>query len=179
MLLALFDFLVAAMAIFAAFKARRGGLADLFSQGGYAAIAVAALIGTAKYAAFPALAPYHAIASHIATVIGVPFAAVGFFLVTRQLPQWAMAFLAILVVGAGVACGASAAACTALLGPDSPSSIASRSSCGGAGMFPASPFASLADWAASAGLESDFVVSAFLLGSAALGLGPFGSSGFG
>ena len=103
MLLALFDFLVAAMAIFAALKARRGGLADVFSQGGYAAIAVAALIGTVKYAAVPALAPYHAIASQLATVVGVPFAAVGFFLITRQLAQWAMAILAVAVLGAAVA----------------------------------------------------------------------------
>ena len=101
-MLALFDFLVAAMAIFAALSARQRSLVDVFSQTGYAAIAVAAIIGTVKFAGVPALAQHHAIASHIATVVGVPFAAVGFFLVTRELRLWAAGTVALLVITAAV-----------------------------------------------------------------------------
>ena len=101
-MLALFDFLVAAMAIFAAMSARQRTLGDIFSQTGYAAIAVAALIGTVKFAGVPALAAHHAIASHIATVVGVPFAAVGFFLVTREIRLWAACAVVVLVVVAAV-----------------------------------------------------------------------------
>lgn len=101
-MLALFDFLVAAMAIFAAMSARQRSLADVFSQTGYAAIAVAALIGTVKFAGVPALAAHHAIASQIATVVGVPFAAVGFFLLTREIRLWAACALVLLVIVAAV-----------------------------------------------------------------------------
>lgn len=101
-MLALFDFLVAAMAIFAAMGARQRSLVDIFSQTGYATIAVAALIGTVKFAGVPALATHHAIASHIAAVVGVPFAAVGFFLVTRELRLWAAGAVAVLVIAAAV-----------------------------------------------------------------------------
>lgn len=101
-MLALFDFLVAAMAIFAAMKARRRNLVDAFAQTGYASIAVAALIGTVKFAGVPALAAHHAIASHIAAVVGVPFAAVGFFLVTREMHLWASVAVALLVITAAV-----------------------------------------------------------------------------
>ena len=99
-MLALFDGLVAVTAIFAAFKARRQKTADFFSQGGYAAIAIAALIGTVKFSGVQLLAPHHAIASHIAAIVGVPYAATGFLLVSRDLKLWAVISIAALFVAA-------------------------------------------------------------------------------
>ncbi len=102
MLLAVFDFLVAATAAFAAIRAHRRSAVDVFTQAGYAAVMVAALIGTVKFSAMPQLASLHAIASHVAAIIGVPFAAVGFLILKREIRLWAIAAIAALFVAAAV-----------------------------------------------------------------------------
>jgi hypothetical protein len=102
MLLAIFDFLVAVTAVFAGIRAYRRNPVDLFTQTGYAAVMVAALIGTVKFAGVTRLAEFHAIASHIAAIIGVPFAAVGFLALKREIRIWAMAAVGLLFIIAAV-----------------------------------------------------------------------------
>jgi hypothetical protein len=99
-MLALFDFLVAATASFALAKSRRSGIAGLFSVTGFALIALAAVVGTLKYAFLPHLAPQHKLVSHIAGVVGVPFAALGFFHFSVTMYKWTSGALAVILVAA-------------------------------------------------------------------------------
>lgn len=100
-MLAVFDFLVGAMAVLAAISARRKNITDLFSQIGYLSVALAAFIGTTKFLGVGQLAQAHILVSHAAAIVGVPFAAIAFFLVSRETKLWAM-----LAVGAVVVAGA-------------------------------------------------------------------------
>lgn len=100
-MLAVFDFLVGAMAVLAAISARRKNITDLFSQIGYLSVALAAFIGTTKFLGVGQLAQAHVLVSHAAAIVGVPFAAIAFFLVSRETKLWAM-----LAVGAVVVAGA-------------------------------------------------------------------------
>ena len=95
-MLALFDFLVGAMAVLAAIGARRKNTTDIFSQLGYLSIALAAFIGTTKFLGAGQLADAHRLVSHAAAIAGVPFAAIAFFLVSRDTKLWAS-----LAAGAG------------------------------------------------------------------------------
>lgn len=100
-MLALFDFLVGAMAVLAAISARRKTVTDLFSQVGYLSIALAAFIGTTKFLGVGQLANAHILVSHAAAIVGVPFAAIAFFLVSRETKLWAsLAVGAVIVAGA-------------------------------------------------------------------------------
>jgi len=100
-MLALFDFLVGAMAVLAAIGARRKNTTDIFSQLGYLSIALAAFIGTTKFLGAGQLADAHRLVSHAAAIAGVPFAAIAFFLVSRDTKLWAsLAAGAVVVAGA-------------------------------------------------------------------------------
>lgn len=101
-MLALFDFLVGAMAVLAAINARRKSVSDLFSQVGYLSIALAAFIGTTKFLGAGQLADSHRLVSHAAAIVGVPFAAIAFLLVSRPTRLWASLGAGTVVVAGAV-----------------------------------------------------------------------------
>lgn len=84
-MLAVFDFLVCATAIFAATRPHRVSATTLIAQVGLLSVAFAALVGTVRYAGYSELTAAHQFASKIAAVVGVPFAAVGFLTLSRRM----------------------------------------------------------------------------------------------
>lgn len=99
-MLALFDFLVFATAVFALFSARRINVLNYLAQFGYATIALAALVGTIRYLGFPTLSGVHHFTSTGAAILGVPCVAVGFLVRTQQ--EQIRVVAALFIVGMGL-----------------------------------------------------------------------------
>lgn len=102
-MLALFDFLVAVVAGFALFKARRRDARDVLAALGYVLIALAALLGTLRFTFFPQLAPAHQFVSQCASIYGIPAIAVGFFLTAEErLEQWLSLAVGVALTGLSI-----------------------------------------------------------------------------
>jgi len=103
-MLSIFDFLVFLTAIYALQYARRRGIIDFLTLSGYALIALAALIGTIRYAGYAELEGAHQLLSRMAAIIGVPAVALGFFYLARKQFKvgWIIVSIVVLFGGAAV-----------------------------------------------------------------------------
>lgn len=84
-MLAVFDFLVCASAVWAYLQCRRNSVTDILAPAGFLLIASAALVGTVRYAFLPDIVTVHKAVSLAASVYGVPAIAAGFFLSAENL----------------------------------------------------------------------------------------------
>lgn len=108
-MLAAFDALVAITALLAAVNARKNDARDCLSVTGYFSIALAATIGTFRYLGYTQFADEHRLASQIASTIGVPFAAFGFFFASEQLRFRSVLVIALFVAAPAIRFHGSAA----------------------------------------------------------------------
>lgn len=97
-MLAAFDALVAFTALLAAVSARKNDARDCITVSGYFSIALAATFGAFRYLGYTQFTDEHRQVSHLASTIGVPFAAFGFFFASAQLRFRSVLIIAIFVI---------------------------------------------------------------------------------
>lgn len=101
-MLSAFEILVAITALWVAVSARKGDARDLLSVTGYFSIALAATLGALRYMGYTQFTDEHRLTSFIATVVGVPFAAFGFFFASAQLRFRSVIVIAAIVIAPAI-----------------------------------------------------------------------------